>query len=118
MIWVKKMSILYLEEFGKAFIPTKVRPKLNNYLLKAGIEYAPYKFFGILFWVTAIITYFIYLGGIYPIVKDNSSLSFFFITFFSWSIIQIILAMLVILSVYFYLNIQIYKRTKLLEDFL
>lgn len=112
------MSILYFEEFGKAFIPSKIRPQLNSYLAKAGIDDAPYPFFGMLFWITAAITYFIYIPGIYPLIKDANPFVFFILTFFTWFAIQIILAALVILSVYFYLNIRIYKRTKELEDFL
>jgi len=112
------MSFLYLEEFGKAFVPKKVRPGLNKYLAKAGIEEVPYKFFGVLFWVTAVITYLIYVPGIYPIIKQESLLVFFILTFIAWFLIQVITAILIILSIYFYLNIKIYKRTKELEDLL
>lgn len=112
------MSFLYLEEFGKAFVPKKIRPGLSKYLLKAGIEEVPYKFFGLLFWLTAVITYFIYVPGIYPVIKDNSLLIFFIITFLGWFLVQVTIAVLIVLSIYFYLNIKVYKRTKLLEDML
>nr|MCK4929955.1 type II secretion system F family protein [Nanoarchaeota archaeon] len=110
------MSLLYLEEFGKAFLPKKIRPSLGKYLLKAGIEDVPYKFFGLLFWLTATITYFVYVPGIYPVIKDQTLLLFFIITFVAWFIVQVTIAALIILSIYFYLNIKIYTRTKLLED--
>lgn len=112
------MSFLFLEEFGKAFVPRKVRHGLSKYLAKAGIEEVPYRFFGILFWITAVITYFVYIPGIYPVIKEKTLALFFIITFVSWFLIQITLALLIILSVYFYLNIKIYKRTKELEDLL
>ena len=112
------MSLLYLEEFGKAFVPKKIRPGLSNYLLKAEIEEVPYRFFGLLFWLTAVITYFIYVPGIYPIIKQKPLIIFFIITFLAWFLIQVTIALLIILSIYFYLNIKIYKRTKLLEDLL
>ena len=112
------MSFLFLEEFGKAFVPKKIRPGLSKYLVKAGIEEVPYRFFGILFWITAVITYFIYIPGIYPVIKQKALAIFFIITFISWFLIQVIIAVLIILSVYFYLNIKIYKRTKELEDLL
>ncbi len=110
------MSFLYLEEFGKAFVPKKLRSSLRKYLAQAGIEEPPYKFFGILFWITAVITYFLYVPGIYPVIKNKALAVVFILSFFSWFLIQIILAVLIILAVYFYLNIKIYKRTKELED--
>lgn len=109
---------LYLEEFGKAFVPKKVRPKLGKYLAKAGIDEIPYKAFGIMFWLAAAITYFVYVPLLYPIYKQLSMPLFFILTFFSWFIIQAGVTGLMIMATYFYLNITIYKRTKLLEDLL
>jgi len=112
------MSLLYLDEFGKAFVPKKIRPNLSKYLAKAGIEEVPYKFFGVLFWITAVITYFVYVPFLYPILKGNSPIIFFIATFFGWFLIQVIVALVLVVSIYFYLNIKIYQRTKILEDFL
>ncbi|KYK27092.1 hypothetical protein AYK26_00130 [Euryarchaeota archaeon SM23-78] len=111
-------SILYLEEFGKAFVPRKIRSGLKKYLEKAGIDEVPYKFFGALFWVTAVITYFVYVPGIYPVIKQKSIFLFFIITFLSWFLIQLLIVVLIVLAVYFYMNIMIYRRTKELEDLL
>ena len=54
-------KIIFLEEFGKAFVPKRVIPYLREYLLKAGINEVPYRFFGALFYLSAIITGFIYI---------------------------------------------------------
>jgi len=43
--------MLYMEQFGKAFIPQKARPSLRKYLFKAGMQEVPYKFFGALFYI-------------------------------------------------------------------
>ena len=110
------VRLTFLEEFGKAFVPKKIRPGLGKYLSKAGIEEVPYKFFGVLFLLTAILTYFIYVPGIYPAIKEKTLIVFFILTFITWFIIQVIIAVLVILSIYFYLNIKIYQRTKIVED--
>lgn len=112
------MRLVFLEEFGKAFVPKHIRPGLRKYLAKAGFEETPYRFFGILFILTAVLTYFTYLPGIYPVIKEKSILAFFVITFIAWFMIQIGIALIVILSFYFYLNIKVYKRTKLMEDML
>jgi len=115
---ITKGNFLYLDEFGKAFIPKKIRPGLSKYLAKAGIEEVPYRFFGILFWLTAVVTYLVYLPGIYPVIKQNPIIIFFVLTFVLWFVIQALVAVLVIVSLFFYLNIRIYKRTKVLEDML
>ncbi|MBU1597631.1 MAG: type II secretion system F family protein, partial [Nanoarchaeota archaeon] len=112
------MRIFFFEEFGKAFVPRQIRPGLGKYLAKAGIDNVPYKFFGILFWITAIITYFMYVPGIYPVIKQKAMIVFFILTFVSWFFIQVLVAVIIVLGIYFYLNIQIYQRTKILEDML
>jgi Flp pilus assembly protein TadB len=111
-------SFLYFEEFGKAFVPKKIRPTLGKYLAKAGIEDVPYKFFGALFWLSATITYFVYVPGIYPIIKAYPLILAGLFTFMSWAVAMSLVAMLIVLSIYFYLNIRIYQRTKILEDML
>ncbi|MBN1793211.1 type II secretion system F family protein [Candidatus Woesearchaeota archaeon] len=108
----------FLEEFGKAFVPKKIRPRLGAYLAKAGVEEVPYKFFGTLFLVTAVITYFVYLLMIYPSLRTSSALGLFAGTFAGWFSVQITLIVLIILAIYFYLNLMIYQRTKIMEDLL
>ncbi|MBN2459784.1 type II secretion system F family protein [Candidatus Woesearchaeota archaeon] len=109
---------LYLEEFGKAFVPKKIRPKLGKYLAKAGIDEVPYKLFGIMFWVAAVITYFVYVPLLYPLLKQLHLFVFFILTFFSWFLVQVLVSGMIVMSTYFYLNITIYQRTKILEDML
>lgn len=107
-----------LVEFGKSFVPKKIRPKLGSYLAKAGIDDVPYPFFGALFVVDVIITYLIYFAGIYPAIKGYNFALVFLITFIAWAALMLLLAMIIMVSISFYLNIRIYQRTKLLEDLL
>jgi len=115
-------DVLYLELFGKAFVPKKVRPDLRQYLLKAGVDEVPYKFFGGLFWITLIITYLIYFGTIFNPLREFGAVAVLIFTFISWFLIQSIIVFLIIMCVYFYLNIKIYNRTikieKVLPDYL
>lgn len=116
-------SILFLEEFGKAFVPEKlfgydIRSNLRKYLLSAGMKKVPYRFFGILFWVTTIITYFIFIPFIFPRIQDQPGLAVFFASFISWAFLQLFLAAIVIIVIYFFLNIKVFKRTKEIEDHL
>ena len=81
-------NILYLEQFGKAFVPERVRPELREYLLKAGVNEVPYKFFGGLFWVTLVITYLIYFSLIFNPISTMGSFIVLIMTFISWFVLQ------------------------------
>src|SRR3989344_4407810 len=95
-------KIIFLEEFGKAFVPEKAMPYLREYLLKAGIKEVPYKFFGALFYLSAIITGIIYTFFIFPMLKSYSQLLLLVLSFIGWFATQIFFAALFILLVYFY----------------
>jgi len=110
------MNFLFAEEFGKAFIFKKIRPTIRKYFLKAGYEEVPYKFFGGLFWVTAVLTVIIYLGKIYPSLSETSAITTGLLSFLFWVVIQLVLMFIITLFYYFYLDIKIYKRTKRIEE--
>lgn len=110
------IKIIFLEEFGKAFVPKKAAPILKKYLLKAGFNEVPYRFFGALFYISALITTLIFIAFIYPYLKKFSLLKIYLYSFFGWFIIQIFFATLFMLLVYFYLDLKIYHRTKRMED--
>ena len=112
------IEVLNLEKFGKAFIPKKFRASLRIYLLKAGLDSVPYEFFGGLFYVTLVLTYFVYFGLGYPILSKHSLAVLVLGTFITWGVIQLLLSGIVIAIVAFYLNIKIYNRTKDMERLL
>ncbi len=111
-------DILYLETFGKAFIPKKIRVTLREYLLKAGLSEVPYKFFGGLFWVTLVITYLIYFSAIYNPLRELGPVATLVVTFVAWFAIQSAMVFAVIMMFYFFLNIKIYNRTIVIEKVL
>jgi Flp pilus assembly protein TadB len=112
------VKIIFLEEFGKAFVPERAIPYLRMFLLKAGIPNVPYKFFGALFYLTAIITAIVYLLFIYPFLLGYSQAVLLIASMIAWFVIQISLAVIFILLVYFYVDLLIYKRTKKMEEML
>jgi Flp pilus assembly protein TadB len=112
------LKIIFLEEFGKAFVPKKVIPTLRLFLLKAGISSVPYKFFGALFYITALVTSIIYLLLIYPFLVDYSPILLLLASTISWFVVQLLLAFFFILLVYFYVDLIVYKRTKKMEEML
>jgi pilus assembly protein TadC len=122
------VKILYLEEFGKAFIPNRVIPQLRRYLLKAGINQTPYRFFGGLFYSCLALTLIAYFALISPFLEsligkvslfsDFQNASLLVLSFLSVFLLLTILSVLVILLVYFYLDIKIYQRTREMEELL
>jgi len=110
------VRLVLLEEFGKAFVPEKIRPSIRKYLLKADINKVPYKFFGALFYLTAFITAIIYILFAYPFLARYSPFILLIFSFLSWVIVQLFLIALSIVLVYFYLDLKIYRRTKILEE--
>ena len=110
------VRIIFLEEFGKAFVPKKFIPTLKSYLLKAGFNEVPYRFFGLLFYTSAFVTGAIFVFFIYPSLRKLSPLKVYLISFFGWFAIQIFFSVLFVLLVYFYLDLKIYQRTKNMED--
>lgn len=122
------VRFIFLEEFGKAFIPGKAIPHVRRYLLKAGIQDTPYKFFGGLFYVCLAITltaYFLYISpwlgrfiSSVPLFSGNANISLLVLSFLSVFLLLMLLSALVILLVYFYLDVKIYQRTREMEELL
>ena len=110
------LKIIFLEEWGKALVPKKFIPNLRSYLLKAGINEVPYKFFGMMFYFSAFITTFIFIVFVFPYLKKFSPFETAIYAFLSWAIVELFFATLSILLIYFYLDLKIYHRTKRMED--
>src|SRR3989344_3556547 len=113
------MKFVLLEEFGKAFVPRKVRPKLRSYLLKAGVEETPYKLFGGLFYLSLAITAIIYIVYVLPYLnKTFGSTAVLIWTFIAWITIQLAIIGVIMLGIYSYLDMLIFNRTKKIEEIL
>ncbi len=111
------MDYEYLKEIGQAFVPKKLRPYLRNYLMKAGIDEVPYKFFGGLFFAAIFVTITSYFGFIHALIAGKyPSASIGVIAFGYIAGVSLTLSAMSILLIYFYLNIKIFRRTKLLES--
>jgi pilus assembly protein TadC len=111
------MKIIFLEEFGKAFVPKRFIPNLRSYVFKAGLDEVPYKFFGLLFYISAMVTTVIFITFIFPTFKKlYSPLQVGFLSFVSWFGIQLTFAFIAIMIVYFYFDLRIYHRTKKMEE--
>ncbi|MFH1590798.1 MAG: type II secretion system F family protein [archaeon] len=111
------MKFVFLEEFGKAFIPKKIRPMIRKYLVKAGVPRVPYRLFGGLFYLSIVITAIIYIAMIHPLLveREASVIVFLITTFLFWVILQLLTVMIMMVSVYIYYEQGIYNRTKRIE---
>ncbi len=107
--------MLYMEQFGKAFIPQRARPSLRNYLFKAGFQEVPYKLFGGLFYIILLITVICYFSFIYPRLADSTTAALVVLTFVFWFLFMVLLSIFTTAIIYVYLNMKIYNRTKQME---
>jgi len=119
------LQLVSLEEFGKAFVPERVRPRLRAYLLKAGIGEVNYKLFGTLFIASLVISAVPYIMYAYPYLAGKAKASllstllylglgtFVFLTASILAVSVIFMA-----GVYFFLDLRIYQRTKDIETIL
>ncbi len=109
----------FLADVGKAFVPKRFRPGLRIYLAKAGIDYVPYRFFGILFYVAIAITAVLYfVTDFYSLVAHFHPLLVGFYVFLFWFFSSFLLSSVIIAGIYFYLNMKIYNRVKVMENYL
>ncbi|MFH1182601.1 MAG: type II secretion system F family protein [Candidatus Woesearchaeota archaeon] len=110
------LKIIYLEEFGKAFVPKKMRPHLRSYFLKAAITEVPYKLFGGLFYLSLLATFFVYFYKIYPLFTEETSfVKVFLYTIGTWIVLPLGITILLALLLYFYLDLKIFNRTSKVE---
>ncbi len=113
------MKLIFLDEFGKAFVPKKIRPKLKSYFLKAGINEVPYKIFGGLFYLSLFLTYILYMNYVFPWIDQNfGSLALIIWTVILWVVIQFSIVGIIMMIIYSYLDVIIYNRTKNMEEVL
>jgi pilus assembly protein TadC len=115
-------NVLYT--VGRSIIPKRFRPDLRTYLTKVGYDDVPYSFFGVLFFCSSALAYFLYIFFFYPELKTDFSagigaiLQFGFLTFITFAIIMFLILFSTGAVVYFYWNIRLYNRTKELESLL
>ena len=112
------MKIVFLEEFGKAIIPERIRPRLRKYLLRTGITDVPYKTFGVMFYLFILLTIFLSFKYAYPFIVDTFSLWKILLLFLAVVAIGSAIAIFVFAVIYFYLDLRIFNRTKEMEEVL
>lgn len=117
------------EQFGNAFIPQRIRPYIRKYVEKAGKTEVPYRMFGIIFYIILILTLIIFVAFINPFLQADKlklfgydfvigAVSRFIMTFLSWVVVPLILALIAMICIWVYYELVIYRRTKEIEDIL
>lgn len=111
------MSLEFLFDIGQAFVPKRLRPMLRSYLMMAGIDDVPFKFFGGLFFGAVFFTIISYFYFVHQNIASAYGYAVVGLIAFSYVLLIALAACAVIIMIiYFYLNIKIYNRTKELED--
>lgn len=112
-------SFVRAENFGKAFLPKKMRPRFASWLQRAGIRRPRYDVVGYSFWASTLISIVVFFAFGYSWLSDSygaigvgvGSLAFIF-----GSVLA--LFMLFGLILWFYVDMRIYRRTKDIEKVL
>jgi len=116
----------FLEQFGRFPVPKAIRPDLRKYLFKAGITKEPYSFFGGLFIIALVMTFILYFSIFYGFLQGFEDMypqwTFLAIlglgTVVIWSCVMLSIIGLIVVSIYAYLDIKIFNRTRRLEEIL
>lgn len=114
-------AFFQLEDFGRAFVPERWRPRLASYLRKAGIKKVNYSFFGLLFFIGIAVTLVPYAVWVFPWLSGLSTdptLSALYVglgTFLSIFLGALLVSGIIMMCVYLYLDVRIYRRTKEVE---
>jgi len=106
-----------VEGVGKAFVFDKIRPGLRNYYMKAGYSEVPYSLFGLLFWLSVLPVAYIFIFHGWDIILSRGFgiiLEFIF-ALLLWAAVHGVVITVVILSLYFFLDLRIFNRTKKME---
>ncbi len=111
------MRIPLAEDFGKAFIPERFRPRIRQYFVKAGFYELPYQWFGVLFYISVIISGVSY-SFLWDYLKRLSPVTLMVYTFVLFFIIELAFACIMMGFIYLFIDVKIYKRTKEIEKVL
>jgi pilus assembly protein TadC len=111
-------KLIFAEEFGKAFIPKRFRPKLKGYLLKAGYTEVPFTLYGGFFYLSLIATYLVFILLVFPKIRVLGSGLVLLLSFSSWLGIQLGLLAAIMLAYYLFIEQIIFIRTQRMEDVL
>lgn len=106
-----------LRELGRGLVPSKYRANVRSYLESAGIRKDPYTYFSIAFIFVLIVSLVIFfVADIYSYLADMNLVIIALGSFVVFALISLILSVTMMGGIYFYLNLQVYNRTKKIED--
>lgn len=110
----------FFDEVGKAILPEKFRPHLREYFKKSGKDEAPYDLFGILFFTSITVTAVAFMFFIYPWVINRffNPITQLILIFFFFAVTNLLLAVIIGLIMYFFVDLKIFSRTQKMEQVL
>jgi len=104
-----------LEGLGKSIMPEKIRRNIRDYLIKTGKKDVDYGLYGVLFLLSIIVTITGYVFVVFPNLKDNTHIHLIFGSFISLTLVEFGLIAVMILGLWLYYELIIFKRTREIE---
>lgn len=101
-------------------MPEGIRPHLREYFRKIGKNEPPYDLFGVLFFISIGLTAILFMVLIYPwvIAKTDNPINQLLLIFILYAILNLFIAGVFALVLYFVVDLIIYGRTQVMEDVL
>lgn len=107
----------FIATLGKALIPENSRAELRVYMRKSGFQKVPYLMIGLGFIFSLLITlYLMYYFNAYTLVSGLNPIFIGLLLAVIWIIGSVTIVSIVAGGFYFYLNMRIYNRQKVLEE--
>ena len=107
----------FLKNFGKAIIPASYRVSMRNYVRKAGYSDIPYSAISILFFVSFLVTGFIFFYfDLFSLISDMNPLFIGLLVMLYWLVGTTAVVSIIYGGLYFYFNMRIYNRVKEIEE--
>ena len=116
------IKLLFPEEFGKAFLPDRIRVSISAHLRKAGISSVPYKLIGWLFYMSLLLSFVAYFWQVHTYISAQPFAISFLALLLFWLFAPFIFFLAFGGIMYVFFDLKIYGRTrkmeKVLPDFL
>ncbi len=104
-----------LYNLGKSILPERFRRHIKSYLEKTGAYNVPYSLYGLVFILSLAFTIIGYFIFAFPKLKTANIIFLVISSFFSLSIIELALVVIIMICFWLYYEFVIFKRTREIE---
>ena len=106
-----------LDKLGKSLIPQGMRADFSRYAASAGMFKPPYYLISLLLFVSLFITMVLFfVSNAISFMDELGIVVIALLVFLFFLVVGSLITAIILGGAYFYLNLKIYKRTKIIED--